>query len=120
MRIVEGSCDSVPRELLPDSPSYGVLFELLYFSRSNAKLLKFKPNKILKCLVDTLFPLCSVSRGDRLERRIETLFQPLFKLSTQEEQVEYLQRKWKPQATGKYFYNIIIMYIQLQSVLCIL
>ena len=107
MCIVEGSCDCVPQQLLPDSPSYGVLFELLDFSRSNAKLLKSKPNRILKCLVDTLFPLCSVSRADRLEKRIETLMQPVIKLSTEEEQVEYLQQKWKPQATGDYYYNSI-------------
>jgi len=64
-------------ENLPDVPIYGLLIELYHFACDNSSVLKLKVNHLLKVLVDTLFPLCSVSWADHLERRIKGLCLPL-------------------------------------------
>ena len=86
---------------VPEVPTYGLLIELYYFARDVSLVLKRKVNRLLKVLVDTLFPLCSVSRADRLERRIRSLLSCLDSMS-KEEQVLHLQKQWIPQPTGKY------------------
>lgn len=84
---------------VPDVPTYGLLIELYHFACDNSSVLKLKVNRLLKVLVDTLFPLCSVSRADRLERRIKGLYFPLESMS-KEAQALYLQKHWMPQPTG--------------------
>ena len=82
-----------------DAPTYGILIELYHFSHSVAKALKCRPNRVLKLLVDSLFPHCVVSRADRLERRIQAIYLSVERLS-KDEIPEYLCRQWMPQPTG--------------------
>ena len=91
-------CTKLP-ENLPDVPTYGLLIELYDFACEHSADLKLKVNHILKVLVDTLFPECSVSRADRLERRIKGLCDPLHSMS-KDEQAVYLQKQWMLQPTG--------------------
>lgn len=84
-----------------DPPTYGTIFELHYYSNYIAGNVRRKPNRVLKCLLDTLFPSFSVSRADRLERRVILLNSKVESMS-KEELDEYLQQKWIPQATGIY------------------
>ena len=93
------SCQSLPPSL-SNAPSHGVLLGLLVFAKTFAKVLKCKPNRILKCLVDTLFPTCSVARADRLLRKVQNLSKFYDTLSTPEEKMDYLQQTWKPCPTG--------------------
>ncbi len=80
------------------TPSYGILIGLHYYSIKACRSLHYKkPNRVLKKLVDYLFPLCTISRADRLERKINSL---LLKAQTVENLNEYLRTEWKPQATG--------------------
>lgn len=85
---------------LPELPSHGILMELHYFchlfSPSNKKL---KTNVLLKKCVDVLFPLCVVSRADRLERRVRGLCTTFESLPTTK-QVVFPQKLWRPQPTG--------------------
>ena len=62
-------CEDVLKctENVPDVPTYGLLIELYHFACENSSVLKLKVNHLLKVLVDTLFPLCTVSRADRLK-----------------------------------------------------
>ena len=87
--------------VLPDSPSYGMLLELMDFAEKSAKstCMRSRPNKVLKYLVDILFPSCSVTRADKLEKRVRALMLPLDSLS-EDERKDYLQKRWKPQPTG--------------------
>ena len=62
---------------LPEAPSYGILMELLEFAESKGSSKACHVNKIFKQLIDTLFPGCSVSRADRLMRRIRKLLNPI-------------------------------------------
>lgn len=93
-------------ENIPDVPTYGILIELYHFASDNSSALKLKVNRLLKVLVDTLFPLCSVTRADRLERRIKGLCLPLDSMS-EEAQALYLQKQWIPQPTGVLHYIIV-------------
>ena len=89
--------EDVPKytDNIPHVPTYGLLIELYYFACNNSSVLKLKVNRILKVLIDTLFVLCSVSRVDRLERRIKGLCFPLESMS-KEPQALYLQKHWMP------------------------
>lgn len=98
--IVRGDKCSIPA----DPPTYGIVLELYYFANEIATNLQRRPNRILKCLMDTLFPHFSISRADRLERKMKALCTPL-KCMAKEELAEYLQRKWIPQPTGVYVCN---------------
>ena len=57
-------------ENVPDIPTYGLLIELYHFACDNSSILKLKVNRLLKVLVDTLFPRCTVSQADHLKRRV--------------------------------------------------
>ena len=85
--------------LTSDTPTYGTVIELYYFAREFASSLCRKSNRILKCLMDELFPKFSISRADRLERRVKTICGHLDTMS-KEELEEYLQEHWIPQPTG--------------------
>ena len=93
-------------ENVSDVPTYGLLIELYHFACDNSSVVKLKVNRLLEVLVNTLFPLCSVSRADRLERRIKGLCFPLKSMS-KETQALYLQKHWKPQPTGVSHYIIV-------------
>ena len=92
---------------VPEHPSYGVLLELMTFSANYAVSGSSKPkirirNAILKTLIDKLFPVCSVSRADRLARRIKQLLLPLESFSNHDdEKVIFLNKTWRPQPTGE-------------------
>ena len=70
-----------------------------HFASITASTLQQRPNRVLKLLVETLFPQCKVSRADRLERRIKCFDHQLDSIAS-EEQDDYLQKEWTPQATG--------------------
>ena len=80
-------------------PTRGILIELLHFAHDTATTLQRRPNRILKLLVET-FPQCKVSRADRLERRIKHYHSQLDSVAC-EDQNDFLQKEWIPQATGK-------------------
>lgn len=92
---------------LPDAPSYSMLLELLEFAENIASSVQSRSRatrartcrKVLKLLVDLLFPLCSISRADKLEKRIRSLLLPLHSLSENDKEA-FLQKIWKPQPTG--------------------
>ncbi len=86
---------------MTDPPTYGTVIELYYFASEVAGSLRQRPNRVLKCLMDLLFPQFSVSRADRLERRVRRLCNCLERM-TEEELAEYLQRLWIPQPTGMF------------------
>ena len=90
--ITNGAITSI---LSDDAPTYGILIELYHFSHSVAKTLKYRPNRVLKLLVDSLFPRCVVSRADKLERRVQAICLSVEKLS-KDEIPEYLCRQWMP------------------------
>ena len=87
---------------LATGPTRGILIELYHFAMITASTLQRKPNRVLKLLVETLFPQCKVSRADRLERRIKYFDHQLNSIAF-EEQSDYLQKEWTPQATGKLY-----------------
>ena len=93
-------------ENIPDVPTYGILIELYHFACDNSSALKLKVNRLFKVLVDTLFPLCSVTQADYLEIRIKGLCLPLESMS-KEAQALYLQKQWIPQPTGVLHYMIV-------------
>ena len=84
---------------LTTRPTHGILIELYHFASITASTLQRRPNRVLKLLVETLFPQCKVSRADRLERRIKCFDHQLDSIAS-EEQDNYLQKEWTPQATG--------------------
>ena len=92
----------------PEAPTYGTVIELYHFANEFASSLHRRPNRILKSLVDTLFPNFSISRADRLERRVKRLCTNLASM-TKEELDEYLDRRWIPQPTGRFccMHNIL-------------
>ena len=61
---------------LTTGPTQGILIELYHFASITANTLQQRPNRVLKLLVETLFPQRKVSRADRLERRIKCFDQP--------------------------------------------
>lgn len=81
---------------LTAGPTRGILYN---FASVTASTLQRRPNRALKLLVETMFPQCKVSRADRLERRIKSFERQLDSISS-EEQDDYLQKEWTPQATG--------------------
>ena len=81
------------------APTYSVLIELYLFAKSIAESVNRRPYRVLKLLVDSLFPQCSISRADRLERLVQNLRYQLKTLKA-EQVPEYLQKQWRPQATG--------------------
>ena len=83
---------------LPEAPSYGILMELLEFAESKGSSKACHVNKIFKQLIDTLFPGCSVSRADRLMRRIRKLLNPIDSMSDSE-RASFIMKTWKPQPT---------------------
>ena len=89
---------------LPDieAPSYGALMELYYFTQGIHKLLNRNQNRLLKLLVDNLFPAISISRSDRQERKLKGMCDSYCSMPA-EEQVLHLQKCWRPQPTGWYF-----------------
>ena len=88
-------------EKVPDveAPTYGVLIELYHISQSIASEIKRRPNRLLKLFVDTLFPASTVTRADRLERKIRGLCTSYSSLPPKQK-VLFLQKQWKPQPTG--------------------
>ena len=84
---------------LTTGPTRGILIELYHFASITASTLQLRPNRVLKLLVETLFPQCKVSRADRLERRIKYFDHQLDSIAF-EEQGDYLQKEWTPQVTG--------------------
>ena len=83
---------------LTTGPTHGILIELYHFASITASTLQRRPNQVLKLLVETLFPQCKVSRADRLEKRIKCFDRQLDSIAS-EEQDDYLQKEWTPQAT---------------------
>lgn len=83
-----------------EAPTYGVLMELYQYTSDVSDKLERKQNRLLKLLVDTLFPMCSIGRADRLERKIAS-FCSLYQQMPIEERVLFLQTQWRPQPTGK-------------------
>lgn len=97
---------------LPEVPSYGILLELIRFSEAyryvdgTKKISKPKAaNAILQKLINKMFPLCSVTRADRLGRTIRNLLTPLESFSNDDEKVAFLMKTWRPQPTGHRSYN---------------
>ena len=84
---------------LTTGPTHGILIELYHFACITSSTLQRRPNRVLKLLVETLFPQCKVSRADRLERRIKCFDRQLDSIAS-EEQDDYLHKEWTPQATG--------------------
>ena len=82
-----------------DAPTYGVLIELYHISQTVASKIECRPNRLLKLFIDTLFPTSSVTRADRLERKIRGLFTSYSSLPPKQK-VVFLQKLWKPQPTG--------------------
>ena len=80
-------------------PTRGILIELRLFANAMASTLQRRPNRVLKLLVETLFPQCKISRADRLERRIKHFHDQLDSLAF-EDQEDHLYMEWIPQATG--------------------
>ena len=107
--LVRGDCSAV-NKLHGDIPTYGLVIELFYFADEVAESLHRRPNRILKCLLDTLYPQFSISRADRLERRVRTLCAPLERMA-KEEMDEYLRNKWMPQPTGKLLFGVCILHV---------
>jgi hypothetical protein len=97
---------------LTTGPTRGILIELYHFASITASTLQRRPNRVLKLLVETLFPQCKVSWADRLERRIKFFDRQLDSI-TLEEQNDYLQKEWIPQATGTYTCSIRCFAVQL-------
>ena len=92
--IING--DSVETHCLPtEPPTYGIVLELYYFANEIACSLHRKPNRILKCLMDALYPEFSISRADRLEKKVKILCSCLENNSSID-----LNKKWIPQPTG--------------------
>ena len=89
---------------LTTGPTRGILIELYHFASITASILQRRPNRVLKLLVETLFPKCKVSRADRLERRIKCFDQQLDSIAS-EELDDYLHKEWTPQATGMCMYT---------------
>ena len=85
---------------LPEIPTYAILLELLEFSKSKSSK-ACHVNKIFKHFIDVLFPACSVTRADRLMRRVKELLTPLNDISDDSERALFLRNTWKPQATLK-------------------
>ena len=98
--IVNNSVEYVPA-IDCDAPTYGVIMVLYHFTQSVFKEFKRKQNRLLKLLVDTLFPMFTISRADRLERKIRALCLSYESMVT-EERKTYLQTQWRPQPTGDY------------------
>lgn len=98
LNVIVGG-DPIHNSCLPTDPTYGIILELYYFANEVSCSLRRRSNRILKCLVDILFPNFSISRADRLERRVKILCAPLENM-TMEELDENLRRKWIPQPTG--------------------
>jgi hypothetical protein len=80
---------------------------MLKFSEEHGKTSR-KTNQIMKKLIDTLFPSCSVTRANRLVNRIRTLLLPLTtgSISDNEQEKVFLCKQWKPQATGIFQYHV--------------
>ena len=87
-------------EVLPETPSYAILLELLEFSEIKSSK-ACCVNKIFKHLIDVLFPACSVTRADRLMRRVKELLAPLNNIYDHSERASFLLNTWKPQPTLK-------------------
>ena len=64
LKIVTTSEAEHPQSWANITPTYGILVELYFFANDVASGLHQRPNRILKSLVDALFPQCSVSRAD--------------------------------------------------------
>ena len=105
LEIVANGSTTLPKCIPLTAPTYGILIELYHFSHTVADTLKRRPNRVLKLLVDFLFPFCAVSRADRLERRVQNMHRSLESLS-KEQIPDFLCTQWMPKATGVYL-NII-------------
>ena len=95
-----GSLHSYTSFQAQDAPTYGILIGLFYFAANIASQVHRKPNRVLKQLVDTLFPQYTITRADRLERKIKSLCLPLDSMVELGTTREYLQTHWIPQPTG--------------------
>ena len=98
--LANGSEAALVCNELKTLPTRGILIELYQFAHATASTLQRRPNRVLKLLLETLFPQCKVSRADRLERRVKHFHNQLDSMEV-EEQDDYLQTEWIPQATGK-------------------
>ena len=57
---------------------------------------------VLKIWIDSLYPTCSLSQADRLERAIRNIALPVQRIrssNTKNSDSEYLNREWKPKTT---------------------
>ena len=99
--LIRGEVPDHLQDSDPEAPTYGTVIELYHFANEFASSLHRRPNRILKSLMDTLFPNFSISRADRLERRVKSLCTNLESM-TKEELDEYLDRRWIPQPTGRF------------------
>ena len=100
--VLTGSADHSILANLEDTPSYCVLIELYFFCVQYSSLSKLKLNIVLKKCVDALFPSCTVSRADRLERRVRGFCVAIDSMP-EPEKLLFLQKHWRPQPTGSYY-----------------
>ena len=82
---------------LEPHPTFGILIELLEYAVELESLYRGISTKsvLKKIWIDHLYPACSLSRADRLERTIRNIAQPVQRIrSSSTNNSECLNRKW--------------------------
>ncbi len=85
-----------------EAPTYGVLMELYQYTSDVSDKLERKQNRLLKLLVDTLFPMCSIGRADRGKLHHFVVY------INRCQRVLFLQTQWRPQPTPLFVYVLCI------------
>ena len=100
LQVQETTGQSTHPKLEPH-PTFGILIELLEYAVELESLYRgISTKSVLKIWIDHLYPACSLSRADRLERTIRNIAQPVQRIrSSSTNNSEYLNRKWKPKTT---------------------
>ena len=86
---------------LEPHPTFGILIELLEYAVELESLYRgISTKSVQKIWIDHLYPACSLSRADHLERNIRNIAQPVQCIrSSSTNNSQYLNRKWKPKTT---------------------
>ena len=95
MKIIHGDSTVHLQVVASEEPTYGILMGLFQFGDENSSKLNINSKILLKRMVDTLYPKCTIQRADRLYRRI----QGFYKIDGIE---DILDKNWRPQPTGMY------------------
>ena len=102
INILQSSPDTTTPPSIPLEPysTFGILIELLEFSvELESIFLGFSTNSVLKIWIHHLYPACSMSRADRLERAIRKIALPVQCIRSSNTNSVYLNRIWKPKTT---------------------